>query len=60
MKTILNLSVDDKLIERAKKDSGKENEGFPQTSFLDRIKRYSHPIKLSDEKIEKTKREIHA
>lgn len=80
MKTKLTLSVDDEIIERAKKvsarrkvslsavvedyldryskrDPDKKNENSTQPSLLERIRKYTHPVEISDEKIQKLKEE---
>ena len=70
MKTNLIVNVEDKIRERAKKVSAKSNleniskvgpeekNGLPaQSSLLQRIKKYTYPIDLPDEKIKKLKEE---
>ena len=56
-KVSLSAIVEDYLDRISKKDLDKKNMESTQPSLLERIRKYTHPIDLPDEKIEKLKEE---
>ena len=56
-KVSLSAIVEDYLDRISKKDMDKKIEESTQPSLLERIREYTHPIDLPDEKIEKLKKE---
>ena len=56
-KVSLSALVEDYLDRIAKKDLNKKNEESTEPTFLERIRKYTHPIDIPDEKIAKLKEE---
>lgn len=56
-KVSLSTVVEDYLDRFSKNDSHKKTAGTSEPSLLERIRKYTHPVEISDEEIEKLKEE---
>ncbi len=56
-KVSLSSVVENYLVRFSKNDSDKKNVNSNEHSLLERIRKYTHPVEISDEGIEKLKEE---